>query len=369
MSFLVHRSLSIRSIPCKRAFSTTPPRPSSLQLEKNDPDAVADAVPAYPYGPARWYKQSNRGLYGGQRIQFGNNVGPKFETKTRRTWGINVFRKRLYSHALNRFVQVRVSARVLRTIDKLGGLDEYLLGEKEARVKELGESGWWLRWAIMQTPVVRKRFAAERERLGLLKGGADEFNEEPKTTEEGEAQMAAKDDGEADSVVLEETEAVGTDGAFEVEQSSSVPPLKFRVGPGAHLVLTAGGWRRTKPDLTRKREAMILRRNEKLRDYVDNRMLKFEEELSALNEQSTNQSESKTPHELNDEEMRELRKRVRRQFNVEMKAMLDRRVAKIKEREVEGQRERNRKARVKRSKATRREMGLPPLVRARKVLT
>ncbi|EKG11156.1 Ribosomal protein L28 [Macrophomina phaseolina MS6] len=124
-------------------------------------------VPAYPYGPNQWYKQSNHGLYGGARIQFGNNVSKKTELKTRRQWRPNIQYKNLFSRALNRPVRVRVSTRVLRTIDKVGGLDEYLLGEKSARIKELGMGGWLLRWRIMQTDVVRKRFAKQREELGL----------------------------------------------------------------------------------------------------------------------------------------------------------------------------------------------------------
>ncbi len=56
---------------------------------------------------------------------------------------------------------------MLRTLDKVGGLDEYLLGEKAARVKELGMEGWKLRWRIMQTEKVRERFRAQREALGL----------------------------------------------------------------------------------------------------------------------------------------------------------------------------------------------------------
>ncbi|GME22204.1 Ribosomal protein L28 [Neofusicoccum parvum] len=124
-------------------------------------------VPRYPYGPNLWYKQSNHGLYGGARIQFGNNVSKKTELKTRRKWRPNIQYKSLFSRALNRNVRVRVSTRVLRTIDKVGGLDEYLLGEKAARIKELGMGGWLLRWRIMQTDVVRKRFAKQREELGL----------------------------------------------------------------------------------------------------------------------------------------------------------------------------------------------------------
>lgn len=57
---------------------------------------------------------------------------------------------------------------MLRTIDKAGGLDGYLLGAKEARVRELGVEGWRLRWRVMQSAAVRRRFAEERRRLGLV---------------------------------------------------------------------------------------------------------------------------------------------------------------------------------------------------------
>ena len=52
-------------------------------------------------------------------------------------------------------------------MDKCGGLDEYLLGEKTRRLKELGMAGWKLRWRIMQTESVRERFRREREQAGL----------------------------------------------------------------------------------------------------------------------------------------------------------------------------------------------------------
>lgn len=64
-----------------------------------------------------------------------------------------------------------MQARVLRTIDKVGGLDEYLLGGKRARVKELGMGGWALRWRVWQTEMVTERFRRERERLGVPEGG------------------------------------------------------------------------------------------------------------------------------------------------------------------------------------------------------
>ncbi|KAK3686635.1 hypothetical protein LTR37_019616 [Vermiconidia calcicola] len=263
MSLFLHRPLPIRH-PTYRTFSTTTCRAISLQLEKNDPSAVADTVPAYPYGPAHWYKQSNKGLYGAQRIQFGNNVGPKFNTKTRRSWHPNVFRKKLYSPSLRRHVQVRVSARVLRTIDKLGGLDEYLLGEKEMRVKELGMSGWWLRWAIMQTPAVRRRFREERERLGLPEEGIEALVAEMgEATEEGEIQIASKGED------LLETEPVASADAFTIEHNPELPPLKFRVGPKQQLVLTPSGWRRTRPNHEPDFKAQARKTDTSVQKYVD----------------------------------------------------------------------------------------------------
>lgn len=128
-------------------------------------------MPPYPYGPALQYKARDRGLYGGSTIQFGNNVSEKNKGKTRRTWHPNIHRKRLWSDALGKFVQVKVQARVLRTIDKVGGLDEYLLGNKPARIKELGVEGWRLRWEVMRTPKIRDRIKAERVKLGLPEGG------------------------------------------------------------------------------------------------------------------------------------------------------------------------------------------------------
>ena len=60
---------------------------------------------------------------------------------------------------------------MLRTMDKCGGLDEYLLGEKPGRIKELGVEGWRLRWLVMRTGKVRRRFEKEREALGLVGRG------------------------------------------------------------------------------------------------------------------------------------------------------------------------------------------------------
>ncbi|GAP92836.2 putative 54S ribosomal protein L24 [Rosellinia necatrix] len=150
--------------PLARALSTTPAparqKPSFLTVP-------ADRLPTYPYGPFYTYKQRNAGLYGGAKIRFGNVVAAKYKNKSRTAWLPNRHTKRLWSPALGAFIRTRLTASVLHTIDLLGGIDEYLLGSKAKRIKELGPAGWALRWKIMQTDVVRARFAAQRAALGL----------------------------------------------------------------------------------------------------------------------------------------------------------------------------------------------------------
>ncbi|KFZ08024.1 hypothetical protein V502_09611 [Pseudogymnoascus sp. VKM F-4520 (FW-2644)] len=156
---------SLPTLSFTRCFSTT-----SQTLAKSTEKRLAfehSAIPPYPYGASRWYKQSNFGLYGMQKIRFGNMVSERNEIKTRRYWRPNVHQKRLWSVALGKFLRLRVTARVLRTVDKCGGLDEYLLGDKAGRIKELGMGGWKLRWRVMQSESVKERFRAEREALGL----------------------------------------------------------------------------------------------------------------------------------------------------------------------------------------------------------
>ena len=110
-------------------------------------------------------------------MTFGNNVSGKFEIKTRRRWRLNSQRKRLYSKALDRMIRVRVTVKVLRTIDKVGGLDEYLLGHKPARIRGLGPRGWALRWRLMQEPSVKERIRRERREMGIVDAENDDDGE------------------------------------------------------------------------------------------------------------------------------------------------------------------------------------------------
>jgi len=147
-----------------RGFHSTPV--AYAKHSKKRLETMMRNIPRYPHPVPHTFKQSWFGLYGGKHIQFGNNV-PESEYKTRRYWLPNIRHKKLYSHALNDWVDLTVTANVLRTVDKAGGLDNYLLGSKTARLKELGPMGWKLRWRVMNTQWYKGRQATEREGLGL----------------------------------------------------------------------------------------------------------------------------------------------------------------------------------------------------------
>ncbi|KAJ5179788.1 54S ribosomal protein L24 [Penicillium capsulatum] len=152
------RSLSIATP--KRAFSTT------LATQSNK--TLPEHIPAYPHGPRQWYKQADTGLYGGAMIRFGNKISDgRNEGKTRRSWKPNVRRKKLWSDALGEHLFIKVTRRALRTIQKEGGLDKYLISDRPARIRELGVFGWELRWKVMQSPAMQEKFQKQRQQLGL----------------------------------------------------------------------------------------------------------------------------------------------------------------------------------------------------------
>lgn len=148
------------SLTSKRSFSTT--------LATQKIPKLPDYVPPYPYGPNYVYRQANTGLYGGAMIRFGNKISKgKNEGKTRRCWKPNIRRKKIWSDALEKFLFIKVTRGVLRTIRKAGSLDNYLLDDRPRRIKELGMFGWHLRWQVMQTPKIQEQFRKQRKELGL----------------------------------------------------------------------------------------------------------------------------------------------------------------------------------------------------------
>ena len=78
--------------------------------------------------------RSRRGLYDGKDVRFGNNV-PFSMKKTRRRWNPNVQKKRVYSEVLDEMVRFHLTTSALRSIDKMGGLDNYLLKSKHVSTK------------------------------------------------------------------------------------------------------------------------------------------------------------------------------------------------------------------------------------------
>ena len=64
------------------------------------------------------FKRAQLGLFHGKTKQYGNNV-PFSKKKTRRTWLPNVHCKRLFSAALGENVRVKLTARALKTVNKV----------------------------------------------------------------------------------------------------------------------------------------------------------------------------------------------------------------------------------------------------------
>ncbi|KAK9238436.1 hypothetical protein V1525DRAFT_401059 [Lipomyces kononenkoae] len=105
--------------------------------------------PPYPYGDSSIFKRSNRGLFGGKFPMKGHSVSSELKKKNLRRWLPNANKTTLYSAVLKKRIRLDVVARVMKTIKKEGGLDNYLIKDKPARIKELGPRGWRLRYAVM----------------------------------------------------------------------------------------------------------------------------------------------------------------------------------------------------------------------------
>ncbi len=69
----------------------------------------------------------------GKGVQTGNNVSHA-HNKTRRRYLPNLQQQRFYSETLGESVRLRVSTRALRTVEKRGGLDGYLLKARNAEL-------------------------------------------------------------------------------------------------------------------------------------------------------------------------------------------------------------------------------------------
>jgi len=79
--------------------------------------------------------RSRRGLYDGKDIKSGNRVTFSAK-KIKRKFKPNVFKKRLYSEMLDTMIRFHVTTSALRSIEKAGGLDNYLLKSKHVEEGE-----------------------------------------------------------------------------------------------------------------------------------------------------------------------------------------------------------------------------------------
>jgi large subunit ribosomal protein L28 len=71
----------------------------------------------------------------GKQARFGHNVSHS-NRKTNRRFSPNVQRISLLSEALGHAVSLRVSTRALRTVQKRGGIDAFLLGTDDAKLEQ-----------------------------------------------------------------------------------------------------------------------------------------------------------------------------------------------------------------------------------------
>ncbi len=62
----------------------------------------------------------------GRRRAFGNNVSHA-KNHTRRSFNPNLQYSRLYSYVMKRHFRMRISTQGMRTLDKMGGFDAWLL--------------------------------------------------------------------------------------------------------------------------------------------------------------------------------------------------------------------------------------------------
>ncbi|OBA23726.1 hypothetical protein METBIDRAFT_64862 [Metschnikowia bicuspidata var. bicuspidata NRRL YB-4993] len=113
--------------------------------------------PDYKY-EAMFFKRQNRGLYGGLQRKRSKTCSES-KNKNLRAHLPNIVKAKLWSETLNKCISTRVSTRLLRTVTKEGGIDNYLLKDSSAREKTMGLKGWRLRYDIMKTKELQERSA------------------------------------------------------------------------------------------------------------------------------------------------------------------------------------------------------------------
>lgn len=109
------------------------------------------------------------------------------------------------------------------TIDKVGGLDNYLLGSKTARLKELGPKGWKLRHRVLKSAWYQKLAAKEREALSAQVVQATAEVDQLEVAEEAAAEAAADaavTQGDS-AAALEQVAALGEQNTTQISKDEA----------------------------------------------------------------------------------------------------------------------------------------------------
>lgn len=167
---LLHRSIGTFSlINSTRSFSTASPNLDKyykiLRYAKPIDKTIYKAGDELPKGKhipyfkkqypdyeyeTQFFKRQNKGLFGGLQRSSSKSCSKNGKNKNLRYHLPNIVKSKLWSEALGRSIQTKVTTTVLRTITKEGGLDNYLTKDKPARVKTLGLKGWKLRYDVLK---------------------------------------------------------------------------------------------------------------------------------------------------------------------------------------------------------------------------
>ncbi|CDK28341.1 unnamed protein product [Kuraishia capsulata CBS 1993] len=179
---ILRRLFSSSSSSAARSYKAVVTRRVAKRPEYKEGDVkphtvfVPKELPKYPdykYGEYTTFKKANKALLGGQVINFGKQYS-EFGNKSSRTWRVNIQKKKLWSESLEKLIPLTVSTRVLSTITKEGGLDNYLLKDKSARVKELGPLGWRLKFDILSRQATIMRKEAKEAKIEQLSKDEEE---------------------------------------------------------------------------------------------------------------------------------------------------------------------------------------------------
>ncbi len=88
---------------------------------------------ASAFKPKGTFAMSRRCQLTGRGVQTGNNVSHA-HNKTRRRFLPNLQKASLFSEALGKSVRLKVSAYAIRTVERKGGLDAFLLDARDSEL-------------------------------------------------------------------------------------------------------------------------------------------------------------------------------------------------------------------------------------------